>query len=91
MTGKYSLGNQDVDTSFITLEMSWKGMQDERIKDQLGLLHPTGFAEIIKGATINYHTEANKTSDFIELCAKSLLKNKPITFVSSNSFDSFPI
>jgi hypothetical protein len=76
MSKKYILGNPDIDTSFITLEMSWRGMRDPRVEQQVDMVHPDNFEEIIKGSTINTYIDANTAKLFIDKCAESVLSDK---------------
>ena len=78
MTKKYTRGNQDVDTSFLTLEMTWHGINDKRVKDQVGSTSPDSVLEIIKGKTITYLVDDEQFKPFILLCAKALLNNKEL-------------
>lgn len=71
----YILGNQDVDTSFLTLEMTWLGMQDPRITGQAGVAHPDMFAEIVNGTTINAFINGQEAEQFVPSCANRLLSN----------------
>src|SRR3989338_3508637 len=70
---KYILLNNDVDTSFSTLEMTWYGMRDKRIKEQVGMLLPKSFFEVVKGKTINYYSDAEESKQFIEKCTEAVL------------------
>ena len=65
--------NNDVDTSFSTLEMTWYGMRDKRIKEQVGMLLPKSFFEVVKGKTINYYSDAEESKVFIEKCTEAVL------------------
>ncbi len=46
---QYILGNQDVDTSMITVGMTWCGIEHPDIEKQIGLKLPKIFCNIIKG------------------------------------------
>ena len=76
MTKKYTRGNQDVDTSFLTLEMTWHGINDKRVKDQVGSTPPDSVLEIIKNQIITYLVDEEQFKSFISVCAKALLNNK---------------
>ena len=71
-------GNQDVDTSWITLEMTWKGIIDKKVEDQIGFSAPDTFCEIVVGKTINFYVDSDELPKFIEQCAAVLLKNKKL-------------
>ncbi len=43
--------NQDIDTSFLTLEMLWRGMRDPRVKEHAGMALPPFVLEA-RGRTI---------------------------------------
>ena len=73
---KYVIGNQDVDTSFLALEMTWKGMRDERLKEQIGICSHDSVCEIVKGNTINYLVEAKGIKVFIDRCVEKILKDE---------------
>lgn len=63
---KFILGNHDIDTSFLTIEMTWKGIECPQVKEQLGINMPESFVEFIKGRTLNYYlpkVEFKKFSD----------------------------
>ena len=75
-TGKYILLNNDVDTSFSTLEMTWYGMRDKRIKEQIEMLLPQSFFEVVKGKTINYYSDAKESKLFIEKCTEAVLTDQ---------------
>jgi phosphohistidine swiveling domain-containing protein len=76
MQEKYTLGNQDVDTFVLTLEMTWRGIEDENTKKDVGLRPPHSFMEVIDGQTINYYVVASEIEQFIPACAKMLLNKK---------------
>ncbi len=80
MAKKYILLNNDVDTSFSTLEMTWYGMRDKRIKDHVGMLLPHSFFELVKGKSINYYSLAVESKLFIEKCTKAVLINQKMLF-----------
>lgn len=71
----YARLNQDVDSSFFTLEMTWAGLRDKRVKEQLGYLTPFTWEEIINGTKINTYIVAAEFNPFIEKCANALLTN----------------
>ncbi|MFC1728615.1 PEP-utilizing enzyme [Nanoarchaeota archaeon] len=73
---KYILGNQDVDSSLITLEMTWRGIGDKRVKDQAGVLPLKSLLEIVKGKTINYYVDHQQFKPFADGCARALLNKK---------------
>jgi len=75
---KYTRVNQDVDTSFITIEPTWKGVMDKRTKDQIGIAPPTSFCEIINGQTLNYYADAEYLPIFVQACAEASLHNKEL-------------
>jgi len=75
---KYALGNQDIDTSFITIEMTWKGLLDKRIKEQIGMLMPNSLCNIIEGTTMNFYVDASKLEKFVDICSSTLLNNKEL-------------
>ncbi|MFC1723625.1 PEP-utilizing enzyme [Nanoarchaeota archaeon] len=75
---KYVLGNQDVDTSFITLEMTWNGIGTEEVEQHAGTPTLESFAEIIKGKTINFYVDSQRFKPFVSACAKSLINNKEL-------------
>ena len=69
----YARLNQDVDTSFFTLEMTWAGLRDKRVKEQLGYSVPFTWEEINNGTTINTYIVATEFKPFVEECANALL------------------
>lgn len=75
---KYILGNQDVDTSFLTLEITWSGIGTDEVKKHAGIKPLDSFLEIIKGKTINYYVESHRLKIFASACAKSLINNKEL-------------
>lgn len=77
-TQKYMLGNQDVDTSFLTLEMTWYGMRDKRIKDQIGMELPNSFEKVIEGTTINTYLVEDQLRTLIDKSAKSILEDEQL-------------
>ncbi len=72
---KYTLVNQDIDTSLLTLEMTWRGMLNNDLEKYIGP-KPESFLEIIKGQTINYYADSKEIDGFIKRCAKEVLSNK---------------
>ncbi|KKQ55626.1 MAG: Phosphoenolpyruvate synthase, partial [Parcubacteria group bacterium GW2011_GWA2_38_13] len=74
---KYVLGNQDVDTSFITIEMTWSGMGIDT-KNKIGEDPLDSFVEIINGKTINYFVESDRIKQFAHSCAKAISENKKL-------------
>ncbi len=77
-SNKLVLGNQDVDTSMLTLEMTWRGIRDKKIKLQIGLLTPDFSSEIVDGKTINAYIDPEKFKIFVNKCANKLLNNKEL-------------
>lgn len=75
ITVKYVLGNQDVDASFLTLEMTWSGIRAGEVKKHVGTGMFKSFAEVVGGKTINYFVEAHRIKPFVGACAKSLLSD----------------
>ncbi|MDO8513006.1 MAG: PEP-utilizing enzyme [bacterium] len=75
MTKKYIRGNQDIDTSLLSLEMMWFGINDKRMQDQIGILAPDSYLEVINGRTINYCIEQESAAPFIYRCADSIINN----------------
>jgi phosphohistidine swiveling domain-containing protein len=75
---KYILGNQDVDTSFVTVEMTWSGMEHDDVGKHAGLPPCKSFAEIIKGSILNYYVEADKIVDFVNASSSSLIDGKEL-------------
>ena len=74
----YLLCNQDIDTSFFTLEMTWRGIRDSRIAQQIGVTTPRLFEEVIKGTTINTFIEKDPFPHFIHVCANALLEKSDL-------------
>jgi len=72
---QYSRLNQDVDTSFLTLEATWRGIMDNRIKDQVGKYSPDSFCEIVKGTIVNSFMVASLFRPFSEKCAETLFNS----------------
>ena len=70
---KFILGNQDIDTSFVTLEMTWAGVLNPRIDEQTGMVHPATFEEIVNGKTINTYINDADFKDFVDRCSKVLV------------------
>ncbi|MCK5061806.1 hypothetical protein KAR28_04605 [Candidatus Parcubacteria bacterium] len=67
---KYTLGNQDIDSSFITLEMTWAGMDNPKNIDLIGFHSPKSFAELINGTTFNFYVPCKEFQPFSKRCAK---------------------
>ncbi|MFA6446340.1 MAG: PEP-utilizing enzyme [Candidatus Paceibacterota bacterium] len=72
------LGNQDIDISWVTLEVIWNGMLDKRVKDQIGIEYPKCICELIKGRTINLYVESEGLKNYINLSAEKVLTDKPL-------------
>lgn len=70
------LANQDIDISWINLEMIWDGMLNKQIEEQLGLPFPKSLCEMKKGRTINLYVEAKSLKKFIEISAKRIIEEK---------------
>ncbi len=86
---RYILGNQDIDTNFLNLEMTWRGMRDKRLKDQVGMLTPDSFEEVIEGRTINTYVDVLTTKEFVKSCANALIENKDLlSNLPPNTIDS---
>ncbi len=75
-TIKLVLGNQDIDTSMLTLEMTWRGMNDKKIKSQVGFKTPLFSCEIINGRTINGYINPKEFKTFVGRCVKRILVDK---------------
>lgn len=75
---KYVLGNQDVDTSFVTVEMTWAGMEDESVERHAGVPPCKSFAEIVKGSTLNYYVVAGRIEEFVNASSNALVNNKDL-------------
>ncbi len=75
-TTKLVLGNQDIDTSMLTLEMTWGGIKDKKVKSQVGLKTPNFSCEIINGRTINGYIDPKEFKIFVEKCVKTILADK---------------
>jgi phosphoenolpyruvate synthase/pyruvate phosphate dikinase len=75
---KYVLCNQDVDTSFLTLEMTWSGINTNEVKKHVGMKPLNSFLEIIEGKTINYYVESHRLKKFVSASAKSIVDNKDL-------------
>lgn len=73
---KVILGNQDIDASIVTLEMTWKGMRDKRIKEQVGIALPEIYNELINGKTINGYVNPEDFKYFVKACCGKLLKDR---------------
>lgn len=75
---KYILLNQDIDTSFLTLEMTWRGIRDPRVTEYVGMPIPETFEEVIRGTTINTFMDQAPANDFIHCCADRLLHDSTL-------------
>jgi phosphohistidine swiveling domain-containing protein len=75
---KYSLLNQDINTSFLNIETTWAGMRSPLIKKQVGSKVPDSFCENIKGETLNYFQNTKQAKKFSHLCAENVLSNKKL-------------
>ncbi len=75
---KLVFGNQDVDTSMLTLEMTWRGINDEKIKSQVGSRTPRFFCEIIKGRTINTYLNPVEFKKFVNRCAERVVTDEKL-------------
>ncbi len=72
---KYTLVNQDIDTSVISLETTWRGICDNELEKYTGT-KPDSFLEVIRGSTINYYVDVLKINDFIYRCNDLVLNNR---------------
>lgn len=63
---KYSLLNQDINTSFLNIETTWTGMRSPLLKKQIGHAVPDSFCELIKGETLNYFQNEKQSKSFLE-------------------------
>jgi phosphohistidine swiveling domain-containing protein len=75
---KLALVNQDVDTSFFTLEAQWHGLRNPAIKNQIGICIKTSVEEILQGKTINTYMEEKELRDFIHTSAQALLGDRSL-------------
>lgn len=71
---KFILGNQDVDTSFASLEMVWKGFSDPRLHELIGVPVFDSFLEIKKGKTINYFISERESKPFFNRCTELMIE-----------------
>lgn len=70
---RYYRANQDVDTSFLTLEMTWKGIHDPRAFADIGVDGFESICNIVKGKTINFYT--TNLDNFIKASARALFND----------------
>lgn len=75
---EFIIGNQDVDTSFMALEMVWQGLRGIRIKEQVGVPIHRSFLEMIKGNAINYFVEAEGSKTFVNQCVYQVFNNEEL-------------
>lgn len=73
---KYSLLNQDINTSFLNIETTWAGMRSPLLKKQIGHAVPDSFCELIKGETLNYFQNEKQAKSFSKACARQILADK---------------
>ena len=69
---KLILGNQEVDASLLNVEMTWAGMRDNFIVEQLGKPMPVFSFEMIKGKTLNGYLNPTELKEFSLLCSRVL-------------------
>lgn len=72
---KYTLGNQDVDTHFLNLEMTWRGVISPEIKKYGAPKPMKSFFEIVNHNTVNFYIKEIEGKEFIDTCASSLINN----------------
>ncbi|HZJ41163.1 MAG TPA: PEP-utilizing enzyme [Candidatus Saccharimonadales bacterium] len=75
---KFSLLNQDINTSFFNIETTWTGMRSPILKKQIGLNVPDSFCELIKGETLNYFQNQRQAKQFSKTCAKHIISDKKL-------------
>lgn len=75
---KYSLLNQDIDTSFINIETTWTGMRSPLIKKQVGFDIPDSFCELVRGTTLNYFQNKKQAEKFVKICAHNVINNRKL-------------
>jgi len=75
---KYTLLNQDIDTSFINIETTWAGMRSPLIKKQIGFDIPDSFCELINGTTLNYFQNKRQAEQFSHICVQAVINNKKL-------------
>jgi len=75
---KFSLLNQDINTSFLNIETTWTGMRSSLLKKQIGLSVPDSFCELIKGETLNYFQNQKQAEKFSKTCAKFIVRDKKL-------------
>lgn len=73
---KYSLLNQDINTSFLNIETTWTGMRSPLLKKQIGHAVPDSFCELIKGETLNYFQNEKQSKSFSRTCARQILADR---------------
>lgn len=78
MKAKYSLLNQDINTSFFNIETTWTGMRSPLVKKQIGFDVPDSFCELIKGETLNYFQNKKQAEKFSKICAYSVIHDKKL-------------
>lgn len=74
-----------MDTSFIALEMVWRGLCDERIQNEIGLSVADSFLEIINGKTINYFVNEKSLKPFIDRCAELIIEDGDLLLKAKNN------
>lgn len=72
---KYSLLNQDINTSFLNIETTWAGMRSPLLKGLVGKNIPPSFCELIKGETLNYYQDEKLAKSFSRNCAGHLISD----------------
>ena len=75
---KYSLLNQDINTSFLNIETTWTGMRSSLLKKQVGLGAPDSFCELVNDETLNYFQNVQQAKKFSHFCATAILEDKKI-------------
>ncbi len=75
---KYSLLNQDINTSFFNIETTWTGMRSSLLKKQVGMSVPDSFCELIKGETLNYFQNQRQARQFSKTCAQHVVYDKKL-------------
>lgn len=75
---KYSLLNQDINTSFFNIETTWVGMRSSLVFKQIGSAIPDSFCELIKGETLNYFQKERPAKVFSHACAQQIISNQKL-------------
>jgi len=86
---KYSLLNQEINTSFINIETNWAGMRSHLPKKQIGHPVPDSFCHLIKGETLYYYQNTKQAKLFCSGCSQAVLQNQKLLLAIKKNTTKF--